>query len=46
MAPAEAIELPDVMTAGCDEGVEFVFLDKTEETTRDANPEAALPLKG
>jgi hypothetical protein len=27
MAPTAVLELPDVMTNGCDEGVEFAFLD-------------------
>ena len=39
MAPTSLVELPDVLTTGCDEGVEFVFLegdgDTKEETRND-----------
>jgi hypothetical protein len=43
MAPTSVLELPDVLTTGCDEGVEFVFLegDEDAEKTREwTEPEA------
>ena len=32
MVPVKVTDLPDVPTAGCDEGVEFVFLGGDDET--------------
>ena len=45
MGPTAVLDLPDVPTGGCDEGVEFAFLDK-EPGEREAAEGSGIPAAG